>query len=68
MRLKKSGAKSEENERSERSQRAQASEGHRVHVLQSQPPSVQRNQRSLRVLLQSEDRLLGKALGLGDGR
>jgi hypothetical protein len=34
----------------------------------SDAPCVQRSQRSLRVLLQSEYRLLGQALGLGDNR
>jgi hypothetical protein len=34
----------------------------------SQAPCLQRSQRSLRVLLQSEHRLLGQALGLGDDR
>jgi hypothetical protein len=39
--------------------------GSRLIDQLSQPPRIQR---SLRVLLQSEYRLLGQALGLGDGR
>jgi hypothetical protein len=48
---------------------ARSRRGQRAHKsAQSQAPCVQRTQRSLRVLLQSEHRLLGQALGLGDDR
>jgi hypothetical protein len=40
----------------------------RTRFLPSHAPCVQRSQRGLRVLLQSEYRLLRQALGLRDGR
>ena len=43
-------------------------EAHDLIEQPSQPPYVQRSQRSLWVVLQSEYRLRGQALGLGDGR